>query len=207
MGFIERTKKALVMIKDNWAPLLSIALAYQAVDLSFMKMVAPSVSVGEISFFYVLLFILMWLIRVLFLCGYLPMVMDCVKGKKISLADFAGNLTRPRYFSLLFIEAIVIIVMIAGMLLLIAPGIYWAVISSLAYFIVASSSGYSDVFKSITDSIELTKGKRWHILGYQVIYFSMLLLASLSPILSLTLGVFVTALYWIIMGLVYKESL
>lgn len=206
MSFVERTKKAIQILKYNWAPLFGLALAYEAIDLSFMKIVAPAVSAGDINFFYVLLFILMWLIRVLFLCGFLPMILDCVKGKKVNLADFSKYLTAPRYVSMLFIEVIVVIVTIAGMLLLIAPGVYWAVISSLSYFIVASSSGYPDIFKSISDSIEMTKGRRWQIFGYQLIYFTLLLLASLNPILSLTVGVFVTALYWAVMGLVFKES-
>ena len=139
MSFIERVKKAFLVVKKNWAPLLGLALAYEAVDISFMKVVGPTISSGGLDLFYVFLFIVMWQVRVLFLCGYVPMVMNSLAGKKIALADYKTYLTGRRFVSFLFLDAIVMLVTIAGMFLLIVPGIYWAIVSSLSFFILASS--------------------------------------------------------------------
>ena len=206
MGFIERVKKASHLIKKNWAPLLGLTLAYQAIDLGFMKVMGPVVSSGGLSSYYAFLFIVMWLVRVLFICGYVPMVVSCISGKKIMLSNYRSYLTRDRFLSFLFLDAIVMVVMIAGLLLLIVPGIYWAVVSSFSYFMVLSSDGPTDVIKTVTGSIEKTVGKRWQIFGYQAIYFVILFLAALHPLASLTVGVLATSLYWVILGLIFKES-
>jgi len=134
-------------------------------------------------------------------------VMSSLGGKKIALADYKSYLTGSRFVSFLFLDAIIMLVTIAGMLLLIVPGIYWAIISSFSYFIIASSDGHADVFKSITDSINMTVGKKWQIFGYQAIYLALILVSALHPLISLTVGVLATSLYWVVIGLIFKENL
>ncbi len=205
MGFIDRLKVSTNLLKLNWATLLGVGLAYASIDLSFMKMMAPLVKRGDISFTYVLLFLLMWLVRVIFLSGYVPLVIDCVKGKKVSISKFGKYINLNNFISFLCLDAIVMAVMVAGFILLLIPGIYWAAISVFSYFIVGLRPLYKDTFKAITDSIDASKGIRWHIFGYQAIYAALTLLCSVGTVLSLTLGVVLIAYYWVTIGVLFKE--
>ena len=206
MSFMETLKKSFEVLKKNWPVLLGLTLAYQAIDISFMKLIGPGLSSGNISFFYALMFLVMWLIRVAFLCGYVPLVTNCISGKKVKLSDYKEYVTKDRFISFMYLDAIVMVVLIAGMLLLIVPGIYWSVVSIFAYFILSSSGKSKDVLKSITDSINISSGKKWKIFGYQLLYFTAILLSALHPVVSLTLGVFVTSLYWVTIGTMFKEK-
>ncbi len=209
MGFIDRLKVSTNLLKLNWATLLGVGLAYASIYLPFMKMIFmkmidPAIR-WHIGFTEILLCLLVWLVQVIFLSGYVPLVIDCVKGKKVSISKFGKYINLNNFISFLCLDAIVMAVILAGSLLLL-PGIYWAAISVFSYFIVGLRPLYKDTFKAITDSIDASKGVTWHIFGYQAIYAVLsLLLFLVHPIFFLTLGVILTAYYWITIGVLFKE--
>lgn len=92
--------------------------------------------------------------------------------------------------STVLLSIILGLIYLVGLLFLIVPAIYFAVIFALAVpVLVAEKRGVADVFDCLGRSAELTRGYRWPILGLLAILFGLNWLAdSILSVLDVLLG-------------------
>jgi hypothetical protein len=218
---MKKIKEAFNIIINNPVPLLGIALAFSVLELGLFKMLTPYISTGSLSGVFssgalglALVLVLYWLIRIIFLTGFIPMILASVfvsdkdaVTKKIPIQFFKQNLNKKNLFNMLGLELIVVPIMLVGIILLVVPGVFWFIITAFSYFILVSSKGSSG-FDAVSKSIELTKGIRLKILAYLAIYAAISFLGSITPmILSMLVETFIKAMLYVILALIYKERL
>jgi uncharacterized membrane protein len=134
------------------------------------------------------------------------MTLDAIKGRDVSVASFRAFLTRERFIRVLLLELVVIPIFIVGLVLLVIPGIYWFVITILAYFIVVGKNDVSTL-DAISKSISAVKGYGWQIFLYVFIYSMISFFASLVPVLSVVTDTLLTPVLYVLLALIYRESL
>ena len=208
---MDRIKAAVEIVKNNYIPLMSIALAYSILDLGLMRMISPYMATHSITsifsdgvYIVIVALISFEILRVIFLAGFLPMVLAATEGNKITIASFKSFLTKKRFFRILSLELIFIPIFIAGLMLLIVPGIYWFVITILAYFIITERQE-KGIFDSISKSISITKGYGWWILLYVCVFALVSFFASLVPVISVITDTLLTPTLYVALALMYRE--
>ncbi|MFH1223022.1 MAG: hypothetical protein V1647_01605 [Pseudomonadota bacterium] len=208
---MERVKTAFGILKGSLIPLLAIPFAYSVLEQGMMRLVGRDLSINSISglfsggFYSVgAVLILYELVRVIFITGYFGMILVVIDGGDINISSFKLFLTRRKLLNILALEAVVIPILAAGCLLLIVPGIYWFVITIMAYFMVIASED-TGTFEAIARSVEVTGGMRWTIFTYSFLYFLLILIASIQPVLSIIFETFFTPLFYIVLALLYRE--
>ena len=208
---MDRIKAAVEIVKNNYIPLMSIALAYSILDLGLMRMISPYMATHSITsifsggvYIVIVALIAFEILRVIFLAGFLPMVIDAAKGNKIAITSFKSFLTKKRFLRILVLELVFIPIFIAGLMLLIVPGIYWFVITILAYFIITERQE-KGIFDSISKSISITKGYGWWILLYVCVFALVSFFASLVPVISVITDTLLTPTLYVALALMYRE--
>ncbi|MDP6642352.1 MAG: hypothetical protein QGF74_03165 [Candidatus Nanoarchaeia archaeon] len=92
----------------------------------------------------------------------------------------------PLFFKYLASSIVYMLIMMGGLLLLIIPGIIWAIqFQFYNYFIIDKGLGPIEALKS---SSRITKGVKWKLLGFLVV----ILLINLVGALALVIGLFAT---------------
>lgn len=210
---MSRIKQAWDIIKKNAAALLCIALAYSVLEYSLTKAMAPyfsEMSLGSLigpNFLKVIFGMLGFeVLRLIFITGFFPMVLIALDGGDINVSSFKLFMTKKRFLNMLVLEAIVLPVFLAGLVLLVVPGVIWFLFTIMAYFIVAGSEKVN-VLDAISKSIDITKGFRWLILGYVVIYFILAMISSMIPYLVIVFDTILITFFYVILALVYRECM
>lgn len=218
---MEKIKKAFNTIIANPVPILGITLAFSVLEVSLFKMLTPYISTGSVSSLFsggalglALVLALYWMIRIIFLTGFIPMILSSVFvsgkdviAKKIPLQFFKQNLNKKNMLNMLSLELIVIPILMVGIILLVVPGVFWFIITAFSYFILVSSKDGS-AFDAVSKSIELTKGVRLKILAYLAIYLLVSFFGSITPVvISILVETFIKAMLYVILALIYKERL
>ncbi|MCX6113273.1 MAG: hypothetical protein NTY22_08365 [Proteobacteria bacterium] len=208
---MDRIKAAIEIVKKNYIPLMAIALAYSLLELGIMKVISPYMGSHSItSIFsggvYIVIFalVIFELIRITFLTGFLPMVLAAVSGQEISISSFKGFLTKKRFFNVLILEIVVLPIFVAGLVLLIIPGVYWFVVTIVAYFIVVEHQE-KGTLDSISASISSTKGYGWWIFLYICVFSMISFFASLIPVVSVITDTLLTPTLYVALALIYRE--
>ena len=202
-------KEAVQDIKQNPTPFFAIALAYACIELFFLKMLGPtlgSTSVGALFTSASIGFglIAYELARIVFITGFFKMLLLNKEGQKVNIVTFKISINSLSFKRMLMLEAVVMPIMIAGLMLLFVPGIFWYVIIIFAYFLVVDSN--SKIFDCITNSIELSKGYRLPILGYTAIYVIISFVGSLHSAMSLIFDTISSPLYYATLVVIYKTA-
>ena len=122
------------------------------------------------------------------------------RGEKPTWRDL-GYAFGPRYWPSIGLGLLTVLIVIGGLLLLIVPGIYWAVrLSFTQERFVADGLG---VRASIRASFADTKGRWWNVFGL----FWMSVLLVIAGLLALVVGVFVAFVLISQMWVVYWRSI
>ena len=210
---MSRFKQAWSIIKANPAPLLGLALAYSVLEYGLTKLMVPyfaSFSLDSImqGDFYTIFFGMLGfeLIRLIFVTGFLPMILIALDGGEISVSSFKLFMTKKKLMNMLVLEAIILPILIAGVILLIVPGIVWFIFTVMAYFIVVGDDNVN-ILDSISKSIDVTKGSRWAIFGYLCIYFALSMIASMIPFFVIILDTVFVTFFYVILALIYRECM
>lgn len=205
-------KNAFDILKKYPVPLLAIPFAYSVLELGLMKLIGPDLAVNSVTtlfskglFSVGFVLVLYEAVRIMFVAGYLSMILVVVDGGDIDISSFKLFLTKKRLLNVLSLEAVVLPVFAAGLLLLVLPGIYWFVVTIMAYFMVVSSEDIG-TFDAISRSITITKGFRLIIFGYSIAYTVILLLASMQSVVSIAVDTFLTPIFYLVLALLYRES-
>ncbi len=210
---MSRIKQAWDIIKRNPAPLLGITLAYSVIEFSLTKFMTPyfaNISIGSFfgpNFFTILSGMLGYeVLRLIFITGFFPMVLIALDGGDINVSSFKLFMTKKRLINMLILDAVVLPVLFAGLILLIVPGVVWFIVSIMAYFIVAGDENVN-ILDSVSKSISVTKGFRWIIFAYLAIYFVLSMLFSMIPYLVVLLDTLLSALFYLVLALTYRECM
>jgi len=208
-----RIKQAWNIIKTNVAPLLSIVLAYSVLEYGLTKVMTPYFANLSLESFYgrdflrILLGILGFeAMRLIFITGFLPMTLIALDGGEISVSSFKLFMTKKKLLNMLMLDAVVLPVFFAGLILLVVPGVVWFVFSIMAYFIIAGDENVG-VLDAISKSISITKGFRWLILGYLVAYFILSMISSLIPVFVVVFDTIFGTFFYVILALIYRECM
>lgn len=106
------------------------------------------------------------------------------EGRKPGFEELFGAV--PRFFPFLFASIVYALIVAAGLVLLVVPGIIWAIQFGLYCFLVIDK-GMRPV-EALRASSALTKGVRW-----ELFLFGLLLLGiNILGVLALVVGLFVT---------------
>jgi len=210
---MSRIKQAWGIIKQNLAALLGLALAYSVLEYGITKAMMPyfsQMSLGSLlgpNFFKVFLGMLGFeVLRLIFITGFFPMVLVALDGGQISVSSFKLFMTKKRLLNMLILEAIVLPVFFAGLVLLVVPGVIWFLVTVMAYFMVAGDENVN-VLDTISKSINVTKGFRWLILGYVTIYFILSMISSMIPFFVVVFDTILITFFYVILALIYKECM
>jgi uncharacterized membrane protein len=210
---MSRIKQAWAIIRQNPAPLLGITLAYSVIEFSLTKVMTPhfsTISLGTFfgpDFFTILLGMLGFeVLRLIFITGFFPMVLIALDGGEISVSSFKLFMTKKRLMNMLILDAVVLPVLFAGLILLIVPGVIWFIVSIMAYFIVAGDEN-AGILDSVSKSITITKGFRWIILGYLTVYFLLSMISTMIPYFVVLLDTLLSALFYLVLALIYRECM
>ncbi|MFA5156931.1 MAG: DUF975 family protein [Candidatus Omnitrophota bacterium] len=136
------------------------------------------------TLFYMLASIAASVIGVIVQLGMMKVMLDFYDGKKINFSGLfsCGGLVIPYAISAFFYNA----VSLAGLLLLIIPGVIWMVqFGFYGYFIVDKGSGPIEALKK---SSAITKGVKWDLILFGLAFFGI----NLAGILALGIGILVT---------------
>lgn len=115
--------------------------------------------------------------------GFTLIALKLARGEEARLGDLLppGELLW-RY---LLVSILVGVIVVAGIILLIIPGIYFAVRLSMANYLVLEGSG---VREALHKSGKMTDGSKWHLLGF----FVVLILVNIVGALLLGVGLLVS---------------
>jgi uncharacterized membrane protein len=119
--------------------------------------------------------------------GYLICLLKLKDKKDISMQDFFWSFTDlNRLLQVVILKLVTWFLIIAGLLLLVFPGIYVTVAISLAstYFVIRKQ----DALESIKASFRMVQGRWWSIFGLII----MLGLLNIAGVICLVIGLLVT---------------
>ena len=180
--------------KDNIGPLAVAAMAVLAVNLVF-SLLQRSVT-GSFSRF--ILGLLSFFVSQVIAMGWLRMSLNIVDGKPADVSDFFQrvDLLIPYTIACLIFSLVVAI----GLVLLIVPGLYAA--ATFGYYGFRVIEHERNATEALSDSATITRGERWHILGF----IGVLILLNILGLLLLVVGVIVTlGISLIAVAYVYRQ--
>jgi uncharacterized membrane protein len=144
-----------------------------------------------------LLFVILQLIVAI---GVIKISLKFTKEEKPTFKDLFNNFSL--FFNYLAGGILYFLIVLAGFILLIIPGIIWSIrYQFFPYFIIDKTSGPVEALKQ---SSKLTNGAKWDILGFNI----LIGLVTLAGGLCLVVGLFATyPVVWIASALVYRQLL
>ncbi|MEI6092945.1 MAG: hypothetical protein WCQ47_04595 [bacterium] len=208
---MDRVKTAVDIVKKNCIPLMSIALAYSVIELGIMKILSPVMGTQSItgilnsgSSMMILALLGFEFARIIFLAGFIPMILLAVNGEKLSVISFKKFITKKKVQNILLLELVIIPIFVLGLVLLVVPGVYWFVITLISYFIISEKEN-AGVLDSISKSISMTKGYGWLIFVYIFIYTVVSFFASMLPVISVITDTLLVPVLYVLIAIIYKE--
>jgi len=177
--------------KDFWY-FVAIALIYETISAfpSFIK----NESISSFVAFAVML------LTILMIAGQLKISLEYYKGNKIAIENI---LTQTKYFWRIVGASILIaLIVMGGFLLLIVPGIYWALKYQFALNLIVDKD--LSISEAMTKSGEITKGVKLRLLWFDIITG----LVSLLGLIAFGIGILVALpVVWLAEIHVYKQLL
>lgn len=144
--------------------------------------------------------LIIWLVAVIVQIGVITISLKLIEGKKTGINDLFSNLRLYwRYLGGTILYGLIVII---GFILLIVPGIIWAIkYQFYGYLIIDKKMKPMDALRK---SAEITEGERWNlfILGFAL--FGVILLG----VLALGIGIFAALpVVWIAAAFIYRKLL
>lgn len=118
-----------------------------------------------------------FLVNVFFVIGFTHVSLKIAKGEKPTFADFWNRF--GLYLKMLGAEVLYTLVVIAGVILLVFPGIIWALKFCLYPFMVVDKGAGS--LEALKLSSKATHGAKWDLLGWYMVSW-LILLAGIAVI-------------------------
>lgn len=189
ISVIESWQEGWKVFKNNWLIVIYATLIPAIVSMileAIQKQVKEGMQIGVILVLLGLLyFVGRFLLSMLMNLGVLKIQLDVTKGLKPGYKTlFSGQ---GIYWKFIGATVLYSLVVLGGLILLIIPGIYLAIrYLFVPYLIVDKNLTIGEAFAKST---EMTKGKKWSILGFLI----LTVIFSLLGLIVLVVGVFVTS--------------
>lgn len=137
---------------------------------------------------------IIYIVGALFLAGFLVHVVDEYrKGNSIEPKELLGK-TRPVILNL-FLNGVIRGALVAIGLILIAPGVFLAIVFAVSSAAVVDDKERKGPLKALSRSAELTKGNRGSIFGvYILLYLLVIACYIVGGSIAMTLGAIVAGL-------------
>jgi len=131
-----------------------------------------------------------WVLQLLMSMGLIAITLRVLDGQSVALNQLFSQ--HKKLFIFIGASFLYGVIVFIGFLLLIIPGIYWAIkYQFYAYRIVDGDDG---VFDSLRRSGELTEGVKWQLLGLSVVNMLLCLVGALFFGIGLLVAVPITML-------------
>lgn len=132
--------------------------------------------------------------------GYMKLILSYYDGKKLPFADL---FTQIKYFwRVLGATLLIGLIFIGGLILLIVPGIYWALRYRFAINLIIDKD--MGITEAMGESARLTKGVKWRLLGFGFVTLGVIILG----VICLGIGVLVAIpIVWLADVYIYKNLL
>lgn len=144
--------------------------------------------------------LLQFILGVYLTAGVMRLVLDYFDGKKRPINDL---LNQGKYFwNVLGAQLLVGLIVFGGLILLIVPGIYWALKYQFVVNLIIDKD--MSISEAMAKSGELTQGVIWQLLGFDLVTLGVLILGALA----LGVGIFVAVpIIWMADVYVYRHLL
>lgn len=144
--------------------------------------------------------LLEWVIELLISIGWIHILMQVLDGKDVDVSDLFVR--KDRFFFYLISAFLFGLLVFVGFILVIIPGIYWALrYAFVPYLVIDRNAGIKEAFHL---SSTLTKGSK----GTMAWYGAGFLLLNIVGLLALGFGLLVTLpITWIANGMIYRHLL
>jgi uncharacterized membrane protein len=142
--------------------------------------------------------ILHYIVNVFTSLGYTTVAIISARGGKVTFGQFFSKFNKFFHFFVAWI--LYSLIVIAGLILLIFPGIIWGIKYSLYPFMVVDKGAFG--WTALQLSAQATYGAKWDLLGLYFIVFLLLL----AGFITFGLGLFITLpLTWIAQAYAYQK--
>lgn len=190
-------------LKFGWRTALDNLGFFIALLLAFLLLVYIPVLLGILLdniALQILLQVVSWVLSIVAGMGLIRVALKFADNQKGQLTDLLASF--PLFFKYLFGSILYGLIVLAGLILLIIPGIIWAIkYQFYSYLIVDKGLGPIEALKA---SGALTSGARWDLLGFFIVALIVLYLGALA----LLVGLFVTIPTWMVAtAFVYRRLL
>ena len=170
--------------KDNWLTLILASLASAAVSVGawlvyflLVLIVGTTNGSGALVLVLTLLFVLgAVFIGVMLLAGWVRLVLNITDHGKAEVADLFSEVRR--FFPFLFVTILYTIVVVAGLMLFVVPGIIWGIMFMWAPILVVDK-GLGPI-EALKKSAAVTDGAKWDLFLYKNLEFGVYYMASMT---------------------------
>ena len=194
-------KEAWPFLFSNFFLLISITLVYVCCPAvinileSIISRHLPDLASGILS---IALRALSFLVKLILDLGIVKICLNIIDRKPVEFKDIIVSF--ELVITYIYASFIFYLIVLGGTLLLIIPGIVWAIKYSFYPFVILDK--HSGAFEAIKASGELTDGVKWQLLGF----FLLSLLLTLLGLICLLAGVLVVFPFIILaQALIYRK--
>ncbi|MFH1289527.1 MAG: hypothetical protein ABIH88_02295 [Patescibacteria group bacterium] len=181
--------------KANIVFLLSLALIPFAISFVSNRL---QDSLSEMAVMSMIIGLGSWLLSALINIGIIKIALKFVDGKKGEFSElFSGG---KLLLNFLLTSILYGLIVLAGLILLVVPGIIWAIKYQYSLYLVVDKN--MSPMQAIKTSGKMTSGVKWSLLGFAII----ILLINLLGVLALGIGVLVsTPVTFLAVAHVYRQ--
>lgn len=137
-------------------------------------------------------------VSALFVSAQVFVYMSSLRGKRVELKE-SFTAAKPFWGRMILLQLLVLVTVIGGCILLIVPGIIFALRLSLStYYLVDQNMGVMDAYKASWHATKGNLGKIWGLIGVGI----LMLLPSIT-IIGIVATVYLTIMYSATFGMLY----
>ncbi len=151
-------------MKDNFGFLLLVFLIYYAISM------LPTATRRD-GFFFSALSLAAYIVTLIMQMGIIQMALRLYENKKAELKELFPTKNLFNFFLGTILYALIVV---AGLILLVVPGIYWAIKYQFTPWLIAEKG--MEPINALKKSGEMTKGVKWPLFGWYLVTLGINLL-------------------------------
>jgi hypothetical protein len=172
--------------KSQWSFYVLAVIATAAVLFVINALTGISTNIGVI----IVVTLASWILQVLITLGWITIFLKAAKGEQVGWPNFQDNV--QVWWKYILANILYQIIVGIGFLLLIVPGIYFALKYQLFMYALVDKKDIG-IWESFQESARLTKGVKWQLFGLWFVFLGVAILGFLALIVGF-------AVAWIVMG-------
>lgn len=205
-------KRVFNLYKNNFIPIFIFTIIYSFINVYFMYKLSPYMAKTDImsafstSFYDVgVIIIAQEILRIIFLVGFLGLILRALKADEVNIKTFFTFFNYQRVTKIIKLDLFVIIIAIAGMMLLVIPGVIWFTLVIFSYFIINGNPNIK-ILNAINISIVISKGYRLKIFFIILIYGVFSLFGTIGIYFSLIFDVIIIPFFYLSLAVLLSDA-